>query len=198
MSDVIVEEHPLTAFMRQHGETRVAAPGVIISLQSGCTHINVRIDPDDTNAVAAFTSVVSARLPKAGSVERGEVAVYWLGPKEFLVVSHSDDRNQLALKLNQAFSGLHAAATDLSGGQILLAVSGSSVRDFLSKASTLDLDEQGFAVNQCAQSTFAKAGALYALRSDDVFELVIRRSFADYAASWMLYAGQEFGIQFKE
>ncbi len=37
------------------------------------------------------------------------------------------------------------------------------------------------------------------MRDDEpTFELVIRRSFADYAARWMLHAGQEFGIVFEQ
>ncbi len=198
MSKAVRKEHSLSAFMQEHGAKRVAAPGVSVVLEPDVYHVNVRIDPDDGQAVAALASVVSTTLPQPGRVERGEATIYWLGPKEFLIVGAAGEGRDLVVALSNAFKENHAAATDLSGGQILLAVAGSSVREFLSKASTLDLHEQAFALNRCAQSTFAKTGALYALRDADVFELVIRRSFADYAARWMLHAGQEFGIVFEE
>jgi len=127
-----------------------------------------------------------------------EASIYWLGPEEFLIVCHSGEGRDLVVALSDAFKGPHGAATDLSGGQILLSIAGPSVRQFLSKASTLDLHAKAFGLNQCAQSTFAKTGALYALRDDYAFDLIVRRSFADYAARWMLYAGQEFGIVFDE
>jgi len=45
------------------------------------------------------------------------------------------------------------------------------------------------------QITFAKASAAVSNRSDGSYDLVIRRSFADYVAQWLLDAGGEFGCR---
>ncbi len=197
MSESIANEHPLTSFLKTLSATRVVAPCVNVTPEPGAGHVSVRGNPDDINFVNAFSTVLAQAVPSPGRVTRGEHSVYWLGPKEFLVVSRQFEGRQLVSTLSDAFSGLHAAATDLSGGQIMMSVKGSAARAFMTKASTLDLHESVFGVDDCAQSSFAKASALYALRSNEpVFELIVRRSFADYAARWMLHAGQEFGIAF--
>lgn len=194
-----LREHPLTDFMRKEGRARVIAPCVEVTVEPFLAHVNVRGNPDDPLFQQAVQAVLGHDVPAPGSVRRGDHAMYWLGPREFLIVTDRLTGRELVHALTAAFDGGHAAATDLSGGQILLTVRGPATRSFLSKASTLDLHESAFGVDDCAQSTFAKAAALYALRSaEPVFELVIRRSFADYAARWMLHAGQEFGIVFRE
>jgi heterotetrameric sarcosine oxidase gamma subunit len=48
---------------------------------------------------------------------------------------------------------------------------------------------------RCAQTTFAKASAVISNKSDGSFDLIVRRSFADYIARWLLDAGQEFGCR---
>jgi heterotetrameric sarcosine oxidase gamma subunit len=48
---------------------------------------------------------------------------------------------------------------------------------------------------RCAQTTFAKATAVVANKADGSYDLIIRRSFADYIAQWLLDAGQEFGCR---
>jgi heterotetrameric sarcosine oxidase gamma subunit len=195
----MTKEHPLSSFMKLQSTARTVAPCVQVTLEPFRAHVNVRGNPRSTDFVNACTTLLGQGVPQPGRVTRADHSCYWLGPEEFLVVSKRFTGRELVTSLSDAFAGLHAAATDLSGGQMLMTVSGSAASAFLSKASTLDLHESVFAVDDCAQSTFAKASALFALRSDEpVFELVIRRSFADYAARWMVHAGQEFGIVFAQ
>lgn len=199
MSETVSKNHPLADFMESAGATRVVAPCVEVTIEPFLAHVNIRGNPADSGFREALRSALGQEPPTAGRVSRARHAIYWLGPEEFLTVSRRHDGRELVDRLGDAFTGLHAAATDLSGGQVLLCVSGPAARSFLNKASTLDLHADVFRVNDCAQSTFAKAAALYALRDDQpVFELVIRRSFADYAARWMQNAGQEFGIVFND
>ncbi len=199
MSDNRTKEHSLTSFMQTAGSSRVVAPCVQVSLEPFVAHVNIRGNPQAPEFVEAVSRTLGQDLPQPGRVSRGDHAVYWLGPEEYLLVSHRTESTELIAALNREFAGLHAAATDLSGGQILMTVTGPAVQSFLSKASTLDLHATRFGVDDCAQSTFAKANALYALRDDTpTFELIVRRSFADYAARWMLQAGQEFGIVFNQ
>ncbi|MFK8029655.1 MAG: sarcosine oxidase subunit gamma [Gammaproteobacteria bacterium] len=197
-SESIRKEHPLTRFMQNLGNVETVNPGVRVILEPFLSHINVRGNPNDLRFKATLSSALSCEIPSANRVVRSEHCVYWLGPSEFLIVSR-DPGQHLVDQLNHALAGQHAAVTNLSGGQLMMSVTGSSSRRFLSKASTLDLHESVFTSDHCAQSTFAKASALYAVRSEGpVFELIVRRSFADYIAKWMSYAGEEFGIVFDE
>ncbi|MEM7084035.1 MAG: sarcosine oxidase subunit gamma family protein [Pseudomonadota bacterium] len=192
MSDSVFKEHPLTQFMRK--QVAVADAGVHITLEPFLQHFNLRGDPaGDFGRIVQKATGQS--LPEVGRVSRGAHSVYWLGPDEFLLVSDSNVADSLVAGL----ASTHHGCTNLGGGQMRMTVSGPHARDFLSKASTLDFDAGSFRVDDCAQSTFAKAGALFALRDDTpLFELVVRRSFLDYAAQWMAHAGQEFGIVFRD
>jgi sarcosine oxidase gamma subunit len=48
------------------------------------------------------------------------------------------------------------------------------------------------------QTPFAKASAVISNRCDGSYDLVIRRSFADYVAQWLLDAGGEFGCRIEK
>ncbi len=61
------------------------------------------------------------------------------------------------------------------------------------KSSVYDFHPDNFQPGKCVQTTFAKAGALVSKKSDGSFDLVIRRSFTDYIAEWLLDAGKEYG-----
>jgi len=113
-------------------------------------------------------------------------------------VTAVDDSVELTMQLREALAASHASVADLSGGQIALHVSGSKVRDVLAKACTLDLSPSEFDVGACAQGGLAKTGMLIG-RIDDAelkFEIVLRRSFADYALRWLRHAATEYDVRF--
>jgi len=122
--------------------------------------------------------------------------VYWLGPDEWLVTSATDAidlESSLRLKIRG-----HIAVVDVSGGQTLVNLRGHGVPVLLKKASGYDFSSWSGALpgaGRCVQTTFAKATAIVANRADGSFDLIIRRSFSDYIAQWLLDAGQEVGCR---
>ena len=79
---------------------------------------------------------------------------------------------------------------DVTGGQVLLRLGGSHVREVLAKGCTLDLHPRAFKAGQCAQTTLAKTSMLIALIDDaPTFDIIVRRSFAEYAALWLQHSG---------
>ena len=93
----------------------------------------------------------------------------------------------------------------MSGGQTILVLRGPKVRALLSKECPLDFHASKFRPGQCAQTRIAKAPVLLrALGSGadgngdphdhDAFEIVIRRSFADYFCLWLKTAAVEYGF----
>jgi sarcosine oxidase subunit gamma len=114
--------------------------------------------------------------------------VLWLGPDEWLVRSQQQQGATLEAKLTQALAGQFASAVDIGSGYTLLEVSGEKVRDVLSRGCPLDLHPRVFAPGQCAQSHYFKASIVLIPVNDDTFELVVRRSFADYFFRIMLDA----------
>ena len=67
----------------------------------------------------------------------------------------------------------------------------------LAKGCTLDFHPRVFSAGQCAQSGLAKTSVLIAMVDDrPTFDVIVRRSFAEYLALWLQHSGAEFGIQF--
>ncbi|WP_246793814.1 sarcosine oxidase subunit gamma [Burkholderia perseverans] len=153
--------------------------------------VNVRGEAGDPAFVAAFEQVVGCRPPvKPNTVARGaDYDVLWLGPDEWLVRSHGPVvAGQLEGRLAPALAGCYAAAVDVGSGYTVLEISGERVRDVISRGCPLDLHPRGFGVGQCAQSHYFKASLTLVPTGEQRYELVIRRSFADYFVRIMLDA----------
>ena len=130
-------------------------------------------------------------------VATGTQRIYWLGPNEWLVVCRISDGPDLMAGLRESLSGQHASVTDVTGGQIAMQLSGTGVRDVLAKGCTLDFHPDIFTVGNCAQSGLAKANVLIGLVDDQpTFEIVVRRSFAEYLALWLRHAAGEYRVSF--
>ncbi|WJF91544.1 sarcosine oxidase subunit gamma [Paraburkholderia bonniea] len=150
----------------------------------------VRGDAADAAFVQALESVTGCRPSlKPNSVTRG--ATYdalWLGPDEWLVRSHQPQRATLESALRAALAGQFAAVVDAGSGYTVLELSGSRVREVLARGCPLDLHPRVLAPGQCAQSHYFKASIVLVPMPGDCYELIVRRSFADYLCQMMLDA----------
>ncbi|AKZ28137.1 sarcosine oxidase subunit gamma [Ralstonia pseudosolanacearum] len=153
--------------------------------------VNVRGELSDPAFVAAFERVVGCRPPaEPNSVARStEYDVLWLGPDEWLVRSVGPvQAGVLEAKLADAVRGSYAAAVDVGSGYTVVEISGQCARDVLARGCPLDLHPRVFKPGQCAQSHYFKASIVLVPTGNDVYELVVRRSFADYFVRIMLDA----------
>ena len=144
--------------------------------------VNVRGEASDGAFIAAVESVIGARLPaKPNTVAQGsEYEALWLGPDEWLVRSNEARTPELELKLRKALGALYASVVDVGSGYTVVEVSGERVRDVISRGCPLDLHPKVLQRGQCAQSHYFKAPIVLIPTADDTFELIVRRSFADY------------------
>jgi sarcosine oxidase subunit gamma len=154
--------------------------------------VNVRGDASDAAFVSAFEKVIGTRLPvKSNTVaQASDYDVLWLGPDEWLVRSSEPRASELEARLEAAFVGTFATAVDVGSGYTVLEASGERVRDVISRGCPLDLHPRVLARGQCAQSHYFKASIVLLPTADDTFEIVVRRSFADYFCRIMLDAAQ--------
>ena len=161
-------------------------------------HLNLRGDPEDAGFMSAASSVLGFDLPTEPntSAAEGDLLALWLGPDEWHIVTPPAAQTPLLDSLEAAFDGMHVAVTDVTGGQTVLTVSGPRARDVLSKGCPLDLHPNVFKPTHCAQTLLAKANVIIRCldNSPPSFELIVRRSFAEYAAGWLVDAGVEYGV----
>ncbi|UIF87405.1 sarcosine oxidase subunit gamma [Cupriavidus sp. UYPR2.512] len=155
--------------------------------------VNVRGDLSDPVFVDAFEGVVGCCPPAApNTVARStNYDVLWLGPDEWLVRSNGPvPAGVLEPKLAQAIAGAYAAAVDVGSGYTVVEISGGRVRDVLARGCPLDLHPRVLKPGQCLQSHYFKASIVLVPTGVDRFEIVVRRSFADYFCRIMLDAAQ--------
>ena len=199
MSEAMTPRHGLEPFLS-------ALPGrpggddcISIDVRADLGHINLRGSPSNPEFLSAVDGVLQQALPlAANTMTMGDHRVFWLGPDEWQIVTAEDAAGALVIQLRKSLQGIQSSVSDLSGGQVALHLGGARARDVLAKACTLDLAAAEFSVGACAQSGLAKATVLIGLIDDarPVFEIVLRRSFADYLVRWLQHAALEFGSTF--
>ena len=199
MSDSIASESPLVSFILASRSTKPRGnAGIIVRERAFLGHLNVRGDPRDPRFLARLQGVLGVAPPIAPNtvVEAQGYTVYWLGPDEWLLVTAGLRRAAVEGELRTALTGVRAAVTDVSGGQTVLVLRGGPVLELLAKGCPFDLHSRVFTMAQCAQTHLAKAPILIRqLDREPAFEIIVRRSFADYFWLWLEDAAAEYGLE---
>ena len=201
MSEKIRRESPLAQFNAIEGRVSPSdGAGVELCEWPFLGHLNLRGDSSDEVFLKAVEGVVGVGLPLEPNMvaENRGLTALWLSPNEWLLLTPSGQETGIAEALRDALGDLFAAVTDVSGGQTVINIRGHHVRDVLNKGCTLDLHPRVFGSGQCAQSNIAKTVALIRpiASGDDLpsFDLIVRRSFAEYLGLWLKDAAQEYGV----
>ncbi|MGD8429025.1 MAG: sarcosine oxidase subunit gamma family protein [Ectothiorhodospiraceae bacterium] len=168
----------------------------------------LRGDSSDAGFRSAVASVLGAEPPTEPmtSVDTDRAGVLWYSPDEWLVIADGADlpaqgsvEHPLVAELREALAGVHSQVVDNSGGYTLLEVSGPKAEEMLHKCTIYDVHERSLPVGKVVGSVFATKTAAYIRRiREDAFELVIRRSFADYIWLWIQEQSREYGLVIAE
>lgn len=124
----------------------------------------------------------------------GERSIQWLSPDEWLLIVPGGEEATLEGKLREVLGDAHYAIVNASGGQTLLELEGEKARELLMKSTPYDVHPDAFPVGKGVITVFAKANLILRRPSEERWELVVRRSFADYLYRWILDAGAEYAI----
>lgn len=150
----------------------------------------------DSPAAKAVESVLGIRLPSASRAEMsGEVKVLWMGPDEWLLVAPADTGEELAGRLRSAIGREFATVTDVSAQRTVLSLRGGLTREILAQGCALDLDRRVAPVGACYTTLLAQTGITLVVRAEAAAAvwLLVRSSFAPYAAAWLVDAATEYG-----
>ena len=164
--------------------------------------VNLRGDSAHSGFLTGVQRVTGVELPVLPNtvVRSGGLSCHWLGPDEWLMTVKKPEVS-IMQDLEDSLSGLHIAVTDLTGGQSLLGIGGRQARDVLAAACTLDLHADAFVQGSCAQTILAHSNVLitptFQSSGDCVFEVLVRRSYADHLIRWLMDAAHEDGFEFR-
>ena len=191
MPDLFQQQSPLVQI--KMGEAKGAAPTVKEIPFLG--YQNLRGKSSHTAFLAAVLKALGCEPPLEPNtmVESGDYRIYWLGPDEWLVITSMEQQSKVQTDLRAALKGVFSSVVDNSSGLTMVEITGDSASNLLATDCPLDLHPNVFKAGQCAQTRLAKAGMTIApMRDGSGFEVVIRRSFADYLLLWMQDAAVAF------
>ena len=191
MSDLFDQQSPLVQI--KLGEPRGAAPRIEEKPFLG--FINLRGRADNTAFLAGVLKVLGCEPPVSANtvVDSGDYRIYWLGPDEWLIMTPQGRQDELRAALQKALDGVFCAVVDNSSGLTTLHITGEHAAALLATDCPLDLHPRAFKPGQCAQTRLAKAGMTLAPLAEHAgFEVIIRRSFADYLLLWLQDAAIAF------
>jgi sarcosine oxidase subunit gamma len=171
-----------------------ADAGVIFSEAGLLGHLTLRCEPSSP-LIAVAQSILGIALPLSPltSVEQGDLVVRWIAPDEWLISLPNNQVFDLETRFRAEMKGHHSLVNG-SGGMTVYKLRGKHVVDMLKKSTPVDLYDSEFPVGKVVSTVFAKAGAVIRRSGEHEFELVVRRSFADYIWLWIQDASQEYGL----
>jgi sarcosine oxidase, subunit gamma len=158
-------------------------------------HLTLRCNPENAGQLAAVERVLGTGLPlkPLTSVEQGDYSIRWISPDEWLILVPGLQAFDIESKFRDEMAG-HYSLVNSSGGSTVLELCGENVVDVLKKCTPVDLHIKQFPVGKVVSTVFAKSTAVIRRSDEMCFELVIRRSFADYIWLWLQDASREFGL----
>ncbi|MFM2479779.1 sarcosine oxidase subunit gamma [Celerinatantimonas sp. YJH-8] len=189
-------ESPLyNAGVYRKNVSSAASAGVVLCEKPLMGHLTLRGSQQDDSFLSGAAEVLGGPLPTQPltSANYEDVTIRWISPDQWLLLVDFKRASEVEQQLHQSLSG-HYSVVNVSGGQTLLELSGSHASDVLKKGTSLDIHPSHFPVGKVAGSTLAKSSALFCRTGEQSWELVVRRSFADYLWLWLQDAAEEYGL----
>ena len=159
----------------------------------GC--LNLRGDPADAGFQQGVAAVLGLNppLPPCTFRQAGDATLYWLAPDEWLAMMPDGVQSEREEELRRVLHG-YFSVVDVSGAYQLFRLAGPDAQRVLQKSSPYDFHPHPFAPGSCVQTVFGKTTALVARHPRDVFDLLVRTSYADYVHRWVAAAAEEYGL----
>jgi sarcosine oxidase, subunit gamma len=155
--------------------------------------IDLRGLATDKKFMKAAKDVLGLDLPKAPRTTNtwGDMKALWLSPDQWLILCPGDRTQKLLAELNAAFKGIHALAVDVSDMRAIIRLEGEHARTTVMKGTSIDLTHGDYTPGTIRRMKFAEVGALLHIIEDDVIEVYVFRSYADYAWEFLLKAARK-------
>jgi sarcosine oxidase subunit gamma len=171
-----------------------SSEAVAIAERPFLAHVGVRLHPGEGGG-SAVEAVLGFPLPATPNTTAavGGTTALWLGPDEWLVVAAPGAEAALEAELAEALGGELGSVVDVSANRTAVELRGPAAPEVLAKGCALDLHPRAFGPGRCAQTLLARAQVILEQLDDEpAYRLLVRGSFADYVATWLLDAMEEF------
>ena len=163
----------------------VPAAGPLIGIEETGLRgqITLRGDLGSIEIKNALQQVMGVDVPSALTHIDGRVV--WMSPDELLLLVPHAEAAAHVTALNQALTGVHHMALDVSDTRAVLRLSGARVGEVLAKGAPCDFTDRGFPVGT-ARRTHLGGLAVGIWRLDaETWEVVCFRSYAHHLMAWL-------------
>ena len=180
-------ENLISTFHANNSEQKRA----FLRIENDINFFLIRASSDEETCDYA-KEILNQSLPLiCNTFNSGNHEIYWLRPNEWLVATKENIKS-ISSKIDQ---NIDIHIIDQSGGFAQMRLDGENSRDILEKGCPLDVSSGVFSAGMCAQTNLAKSNIILAQLDDSPsYNIIVRRSFADYMAEWILNAGKEYNI----
>ena len=171
-------------------------PTVTLEELPGMSHLILRGNSGNAAFVDGVSAALGIALPckPCTCTHNKSLRVAWQSPDEWLIIAEPGQATKIETTLRHHLSG-HFAVTDISGGQTLVLLSGSNAENVLKKSTLFDVHIDYFPTGSAVGVTFGKSQVFLRRTGEHSFELIVRRSFADYLWQWLLDTCGEYGVK---
>ncbi len=150
--------------------------------------ITLRADAGLAALPEAIATAIGLALPKPRRiVRRGERAIGWMSPDEWLLVMPYSQVSGTLEKLNNALTGQYFLAVDVSDARTVFHISGPLATDVLAKLSPVDLT--ALAPDELRRTRIAQVACAF-WKDDAGYTLVSFRSVAGYVMALLTHSAQ--------
>ncbi len=155
--------------------------------------IDLRGFATDRKFIAAVKSVLGFDLPKAPrtSATWGDMRALWLSPDQWLITCSRAKSDEICATLVAALGNLHSLAVNVSDMRAVIRLEGEGVRETVMKGTSIDLTDGDYPPGTVRRMRFAEIAALLHIVEDNVIEIYVFRSYADYAWEFLLKAARK-------
>jgi sarcosine oxidase subunit gamma len=155
--------------------------------------IDLRGLGSDRKFMNAAKDVLGVELPKMPrtSTSWGDIKVLWLSIDQWLILCPHTKVTELLASLRKRLQGLHTLAVDDSDMRAILRLEGDGVREVLLKGTSLDLLSDDYAPGTVRRLRFAEIAALLHVVEEDIIDLYVFHSYAEYAWEFLCTAARE-------
>jgi sarcosine oxidase, subunit gamma len=155
--------------------------------------IDLRGLATDKKFMKAAKDVLGLDLPKTPRTTNtwGDMKALNLAPDQWLILCPGDKAQKILAELNAALKSIHSLAVDVSDMRAIIRLEGEHARTTVMKGTSIDLTHGEYPPGTIRRMKFAEVGALLHIIEDDVIEIYVFRSYADYAWEFLLKAGRK-------
>lgn len=144
---------------------------------------------------AALSSALQIELPqRLHSTQKAGLCIRWVAPDEWLLSCPIQNAFEIETAIRKAAGASSIALTNVSGGFSLLILQGDHALDVLRKSTPYDVNPDNFIAGKVVNTVFAKTQVCLRCVGDNHYEIMVRRSFADYVWHWLQVASAEYGL----